>query len=167
MFPKITFGGESAVTGEGVLLKVAWRRGPGAGVASAEVDSLAVYLHVVGMREALTTIRALVGTRHLVDGLNVPGEAALHTEGFAACRTFEVLNPGVYGPHVEHHIVVILVNLVANAAFVALFSGRLPVAVWETEAGLMIHEDLTIGKDPFTSLADQLPVVLGKLEAVG
>ena len=90
----------------------------------------------------------------------------LLTEGFATGRTLEVLDLGMYGPHVLHHFSRVTENLETNAAFVALFSGRLPVAVWETEAGLMIHEDLTIGKDPFTSLADQLPVVLGKLDTV-
>merc|ERR1719234_1284760 len=60
MLPEISSVGESAVTGEGVLLKVSWRRGPGAGVASSEVDSLAVFLHGTGLSEALPTIRALV-----------------------------------------------------------------------------------------------------------
>ena len=65
-----------------------------------------------------------------------------------------------------HHFSRVTENLETNAAFVALFSGRLPVAVWETEAGLMIHENLAVVEDILTSLADQLPVVLGKLKAV-
>ena len=53
-------GGKNFITRECVLFKVAWWRGPGAGIAGAEVASLAVCLHVVSIREALPTIRALV-----------------------------------------------------------------------------------------------------------
>ena len=60
MSVEICLGVESAVTRECVLFKVAWRRGPGAGIAGAEVDSLAVRLHVDGLSEALPTIWALV-----------------------------------------------------------------------------------------------------------
>ena len=167
MLPEISFAGERAVTGEGVLLKVAWRRGPGAGEASAEVDSLAVLFHVAGPREALSTIRALVRARHLVDGLDMLSEMVLETEGFPAGRTLEVLDLGVFGPHVSHHMSGPRKNLVTNTAFVTLFCGCRPVAVWETEASLMIHENLAVVEDIFTPFADQLPVVLGKFEAVG
>ena len=57
---KMCPSGECLVTRECVFLIVAWRWGPGAGVAAAEVDSLAMFLHVFGLREALSTIRALV-----------------------------------------------------------------------------------------------------------
>ena len=165
MLPEITFAGESAVTGEGVLLKVAWRRGPGAGVASAEVDSLAVFLHVAGPREALSTIRALVRARHLMDSLGMQCEVAFLTEGFAAGWTLEVLDLGMYGPHVTHHIFGRKKNLGTNPAFIALLSGRLPVAVRETEGSLVIHEYFAIVEDILTTFANQLPVVLGKFEA--
>ena len=97
----------------------------------------------------------------------MPVEVALLTEGFAACRTLEVLYLGVYIPHVDQHIPSFRKNLGTNAAFVALFSGRLSVAVRETEGSLMIHKDLAIVEDILTPFADQFPVVLGKLEAVG
>ena len=46
---KICLGVEGLVAREGVLFKVARRRGPSAGVADAEVESLAVYLHISGL----------------------------------------------------------------------------------------------------------------------
>ena len=137
-----------------MLLIVAWRRGPGAGVASAKVESLAVSLHVAGPSKALPTIRALVRAGHLMDGLDMPGEMGLLTEGFAAGRTLQVLYLGVYIPHVDQHVPSCRKNLKANATFIALLSGRLPVAVWETEAGLMIHKHFAIIEDILASFAD-------------
>ena len=39
-----------------------------------------------------------------MDGLNVPGEVMLETEGTSTGRTLEILNLGVYVPHVTHHV---------------------------------------------------------------
>ena len=103
--------------------------------------------------------------RHLVDGLDVSVEVTLVTKGFSAGRTLEVFDLGVYGPHVALHILGFEKHFVTNAAFVALLSGRLPVAVRETVAGLVINEDLAIVEDTLASFANQLPVVLGKFEA--
>ena len=149
-----------------MLLKIAWWRGPGAVEARAEVDSLAVPSHITSLSKALATIRALVRARHLVDGLDVLGEAVLDTEGFAAGRTLEVLDLGVYSPHVAHHILGLEKHLEANTTFIALLSGRLPVAVRETEASLVLHKNFAVVEDVLTTFADQLTVVLSKLEAV-
>ena len=102
-----------------MLLKVPWGRGPGAGVADAKVDSLAVLLHVESLSKTLAAVGALVRPSHLMDRLDVPGEIALLNEGFAAGRTFEVLNLGVNGSHVVHHTLVSFTsreNLIANGA---------------------------------------------------
>ena len=88
-----------------MLLKVPGGRGPGAGVAGAEVDSLAVDLHVLSHSKALAAVRALMRARHLVDCLNVPGESLLLTERFAAGGTLVVLNLSVDGSHVDYHVV--------------------------------------------------------------
>ena len=52
--------GERLIAGECVLLKVPWRRGVGAGVTDAEMNTLAVSLHVASSSKALATVQALV-----------------------------------------------------------------------------------------------------------
>ena len=151
-----------------MLLKVPWGRGPGAGVADAEVDSLAVCLHVLSLSKALAAVWALVRARHLVDRLDVPGEMALLIECFAAGRTFVVLNLGVNSSHVMQHVsgsCISREDLIADVAFVGDSGDFLPVAIRKTEAILMIDESLPVAEDFLASLADQLPVVLGELDA--
>ena len=162
---KSTLGGECLVAGEGVLLKVPGGRSPGAGVADAEVDRLLVSLHFAGLLKALAAVRALVRARHLMDRLNVLVEAVLPTKGFSAGGTLVVLNLGVNSSYVAHHIRWLCEDLIADGAFVGDIGGLLPVAVWKTEPVLMIHKSLPIAEDFLASLADQLPVVLGELDA--
>ena len=153
-----------------MLLKVPWRRGVGAGVTDAEVDTLAVSLHVLSPSKALAALRALVRARHLMDCLNVLGEIALQAERFTAGWTFEVFYLCVNISHVALHTLrsrLSRENFATNGAFIGDFRSFLLVAIWKTKAVLMIHESLSIAEDLFTSLTDQRPVMLGELAAGG
>ena len=105
-----------------------------------------------------------------MDRLDVLGEISLLTEGFSAGWTFEVFYLCVNISHVALHIMRSTwsrENFATNGAFIGDFRSFLPVAIWKTKAVLMIHESLSIAEDFFTSLTDQLPVMLGELAAGG
>ena len=162
---QIIFPGENLVTRESEILEVSGRRMVGAGVADAEVDRVAMTLHVASLGEALVAVRALVRAGHLVDGLNVPVKVLFPAKSFATGRTLAVSNLRMNGPHVSLHVLGAKEDLLTNGAFLSVFCSFLIEAVWETEASLMILKYLAVSEDFLAAFADQVPVVLGQLVA--
>ena len=159
------FPGENLVARESEILEVSGRRMIGAGVADGEVDRVAMTLHVASLGEALVAVRALVRAGHLVDGLNVPVKVLFPAKSFATGQTLAVFNLRMNSPHVSVHVLGAKEDLLTNGAFLSVFCSFLIVAVWETEADLMILKNLAVSEDFFAAFADQVPVVLGQLVA--
>ena len=92
----------------------------------------------------MVTFRTFVGSRHLVDGLNVASEVRLLAKGLATGLAFEVLDLPMDGRHVTLHMPDLGKFFLADDTFSADSCRFLLVTFGETMTCLMILENLAV-----------------------